>query len=191
MMRICFTLAISIFVVSSSYANNSGPVTNLYSAHRAMKVDDILTVYVVEEAKAGSESGTKTDKKNNLGAGVERGTGLLSFIPSMGASGSVSTGYDGKGSTAREGSLAAKISARVVQVLDNGNLVIDGSKVVEINQENEIIKVSGIVRPQDIEGNNIIYSCNIADAKITYSGKGVVNTAQRPGLLARLLNFIF
>jgi flagellar L-ring protein precursor FlgH len=76
-------------------------------------------------------------------------------------------------------------------VLDNGNLVIDGSKVVEINEEKEIIKISGIVRPQDIESNNIIYSYNVANAQITYSGKGAASTGQRPGLLARILNWIF
>ena len=164
---------------------------SIYNAHRAMKVDDILTVVIVESAKAGSQSGTNTNKANEMNLQSGGGSGLLRFIPNFGASGSSKVSYDGTGGTSREGNLIAKISARVVQVLDNGNLIIDGSKVVEINQEKEIIKVSGIVRQQDIESNNIIYSCNIADAQITYSGKGAATTGQRPGLLARILNWIF
>jgi flagellar L-ring protein precursor FlgH len=170
---------------------NAAPIYNLYNAHRAMRVDDILTVVIVESAKAGSQSGTNTQKQNDLSLSTEKGTGLLRFLPSFGASGSSKVDYNGQGATTREGSLDAKISARVTKVLDNGDLVIDGSKVVEINEEKEIIKVNGIVRPQDIEGNNIIYSYNIADAQITYSGKGTSNTGQRPGFLARLLNWIF
>jgi flagellar L-ring protein FlgH len=169
----------------------AAPIYNLYNAHRAMRVDDILTVVIVESAKAGSQSGTNTQKQNDLSLTAAKGTGLLKFLPSFGASGSSKVDYAGQGATSREGSLDAKISARVVKVLDNGDLVIDGSKVVEINEEKEIIKVNGIVRPQDIEGNNIIYSYNIADAQITYSGKGTSNTGQRPGLLARFLNWIF
>ena len=164
---------------------------SIYNAHRAMHVDDILTVVIVESAKAGSQSGTNTNKENEMNLQGGNGSGLLKFIPNFGASGSSKVSYDGKGGTSREGNLVAKISARVVQVLDNGNLVIDGSKVVEINEEKEIIKVSGVVRQQDIESNNIIYSYNIADAQITYSGKGTANTGQRPGLLARILNWIF
>jgi flagellar L-ring protein precursor FlgH len=156
-----------------------------------MSVDDILTIMIVESAKAGSESKTNTSKENSVGADVAGGSGALSFLPSFGLSGGNKVGYDGKGGTTREGSLVATISARVIKVLDNGNLVIEGSKVVEINEEKEIIKITGMVRPQDIQQNNIIYSSSIADAQITYAGKGVANTGNRPGLLARVLNFIF
>jgi flagellar L-ring protein precursor FlgH len=177
-------IGLSIHVVAA-------PIYNLYNAHRAMRVDDILTVVIIESAKAGSQSGTNTNKQNDMSLQASNGSGLLKFIPAFGASGSSKVSYDGKGGTSREGSLDAKISARVIQVLDNGNLVIDGSKVVEINEEKEIIKISGIVRPQDIESNNIIYSYNVANAQITYSGKGAASTGHRPGLLARILNWIF
>jgi flagellar L-ring protein FlgH len=62
---------------------------------------------------------------------------------------------------------------------------------VEINEEKEIIKITGVVRPQDVQKNNSIYSSSIADAQITYAGKGVANTGRRPGFLARFLNWIF
>lgn len=176
---------------SMSYIAFGGEVYSLYTDHRAMKKDDILTVLIVENAKAGSQSSTNTNKKNSFGVQNSAGSGPLDIIPGFGAGGSANVGYDGRGGTSREGNLVAKISARVTEVLDNGNLVIDGNKIVEINEEKEIIKISGVVRPQDIESDNTVYSSNISDAKITYSGKGVANTGRRPGIFARLLNWIF
>lgn len=166
-------------------------VHSLYTDHRAMKVDDILTVFIVEEAKAGSKTGTNTSKENEMGVNGLNGSGALDFLPSFGASGGFKNAYKGNAGTSREGSLAARVSARVIKVLDNGNLMIEGSKIVEINEEREIIKISGIVRPQDIEADNIIYSHNVADAEITYSGKGTVHKGHRPGLVTKFLNWLF
>lgn len=180
-----------IFIITMSCVAYAGNVYSLYTDHRAMKKDDILTVLIVENAKAESQSSTNTDKQNSFGVDNVGGSGALGFIPSFGASGGTKAEYNGKGGTAREGELVATISARVVEVMDNGNLRIDGNKVVEINEEKEIIKISGIVRPEDIESDNTVYSSDISEAKITYSGKGVANTGRRPGLIARFLNWIF
>ena len=183
-------LALSAVVITA-YTVSAGAVYSLYTDHRAMRHDDILTILIVENSKAGSHSTTTTGKENSFGIDNIKGSGGLDFVPAFGASGGLNTGFSGKGATSREGSFIATISARVIDVLDNGNLVIDGSKVVEINENKEIIKISGIVRPEDIETNNTIYSYNISDAKITYSGKGVTDMGRRPGLLARFFNFIF
>lgn len=183
--------AVSVLVAACYFVVSAGSLYSLYNDRKALSTDDILTVVVTESAKAGSQSGTNTSKQHDLSVSGGGGSGLLHFIPTMGATAGNKVDYDGKAGTSREGSLDAKISARVTKVLDNGNLVIEGSKVVEINDEKEIIKVSGIVRPQDIESNNIIYSYNIADAQITYSGKGTVHTGERPGLIVRFLNWIF
>jgi flagellar L-ring protein FlgH len=181
-----------LFLFSICYSVvSAGQTVNIFSDRRAVRTDDILTVIITESAKAGSESGTNTKKHNDVSVSGMNGSGMLKFLPGLGASGSNDVNYDGKANTSREGSLVAKVSARVVQVLDNGNLVINGSKVVEINDEKELIKVSGVVRPQDIESNNIVYSYNIADAQITYSGKGTGHTGQRPGLFARFFNWLF
>lgn len=180
-----------ISVMAITNAVCASQVCNLYSDHRAMRVDDILTILIVESAKAGSESQTNTSKQNSTELKSNGGSGTLGFLPSFGFSGGNKVGFDGKGGTSREGSLVATISARVIKVLDNGNLVIEGNKVVEINEEKEIIKITGMVRPQDIQKNNIIYSSSISDAQITYTGKGAANTGRRPGVIARFLNFIF
>jgi flagellar L-ring protein precursor FlgH len=185
------TVWVSSFVLGMVVGGQAGPIHNLYTDHRAMQVDDIVTVIISEEAKAGSESGTNTSKSNEMGLSVARGSGPLKVIPAMGASGGSNVGFDGRAGTSRQGSLDARISARVENVMDNGNLIISGSKVVEINNEKEIIKISGIVRPQDIQANNIVYSHSIADAQILYSGKGAVEQGHRPGLVARCLNWLF
>jgi flagellar L-ring protein FlgH len=184
-------IAIVMWVVTGVLSLYGTNLYSLYSDHRAMRVDDILTIIIDESAKAGSQSNTKTSKENSMDLDGGGGSGVLGFIPKIGASGGSKVNYDGNGGTSRQGSLLATISARVVQVLDNGNLVIEGSKIVEINEEKEIIKLTGMVRPTDIQKNNIIYSSSIADAEITYTGKGVTNTGRRPGFLARFLNWIF
>jgi flagellar L-ring protein FlgH len=191
-MRTNIIIVVASILITSCYVSaNAASIHSLYNDRKALSADDILTVVIVESAKAGSESGTNTSKQNDMNVSGANGSGLLKFLPSFGASAGSKVDYDGKAGTSREGSLDAKVSARVIKVLDNGNLVIDGSKVVEINDEKEIIKVSGVVRPQDIESNNIVYSYNIADAQITYSGKGACHTGQRPGLIARFINWIF
>jgi flagellar L-ring protein precursor FlgH len=188
MIKAVFIVLASVWVV---YPVMATQVPNLFSDQRAIKVDDIVTILIVESAKAGSESATNTGKTQSFGVESAGGSGLMRLLPQFSASGGAKIGYDGQGNTSREGSLEATISARVIKVLDNGNLVIEGSKVVEVNEEKGIIKISGMIRPLDIQQNNIVYSSSIADAQITYSGKGVANTAQRPGILARIMNWLF
>ena len=159
----------------------------LFSDHRAMRVDDILTIVIVEQARAGSESRTNTAKGSEVGFKA----GSLGLISPHQFGASNESKFDGKGATSRSRNLTATVTARVIEVLESGNLLIEGSKVVEINQEKEIIKISGIVRPQDIQKNNVVLSSSIADAEITYSGNGAVNTASRPGFFSRLFNWLF
>ncbi|MCL2183346.1 MAG: flagellar basal body L-ring protein FlgH [Chitinispirillia bacterium] len=160
---------------------------SLFSDHRAMRVDDILTIIIVESAKAGSESKTNTSKGTDVGFKA----GSLNLLSPQEFGAGNSAKFDGKGATSRTGSLSATVTARVIEVLESGNLLIEGSKTVEINKEKEIIKISGIVRPQDIQKNNVVYSTSIADAEITYTGNGAVNEAARPGFVTRFFNWLF
>jgi flagellar L-ring protein precursor FlgH len=189
MTRSLFSKAVFMMAVTAAFGATlvAAPINSLFSDHRAMRVDDILTIIIVESAKAGSESRTNTAKASE----AEFSAGSLRLLSPQQFSGGYGAKYDGKGATSRSGSLSATITARVIEVLASGNLVIEGSKVVEINQEKEIIKISGIVRPQDIQKNNIVLSTSIADAEITYSGNGAVNTAARPGFVTRFFNWLF
>ena len=188
MRNIEITVLAVLMGVSISFSAN---VFSLYTDQRAVQQGDILTVMIVEDAQAGASTSTSTGKKNRYGVDNIKGSGALGFIPSFGASGELGAEYSGKGDTKRSRSFIAKVSARIDKVLDNGNLLITGNKVVKINQEQEIIELTGIVRPEDIEADNTVLSYNIADAKITYSGKGVNSDAQRAGPITRFFNWIF
>jgi flagellar L-ring protein precursor FlgH len=103
----------------------------------------------------------------------------------------VSSKFEGSGSTTRKENLNATITAQVVDVLANGNLLIEGRRSVMVNNEDQIILLEGIVRPQDISANNIVYSAQIADARITYTGKGIISERQRPGWLMNILDYVW
>lgn len=164
---------------------------SLYTDKKGKRAGDVVTVLVVEAAKAGSDTRTETEKKSEFEVGQKKGTGLMKWMPSFGASGSSDISYDGKGETARNGELKATVTARITQVLDNGNLLIEGSKLVTINNEEEILEVSGTIRADDINPDNTVYSYKIAEAVIRYSGNGVASDAEKPGLITRFFNWLF
>ena len=96
--------------------------------------------------------------------------------------------FDGSGKTRRSGELSAIISARVVDILPNGNLVLEGKKDTIVNNELQFVVLSGIIRPEDINEENTVLSTMISDARIEYSGKGVIADEQGPGWLRRALD---
>ena len=102
-----------------------------------------------------------------------------------------SSSFDGKGSSSQSNSLAGDITVTVVDRLPNGNLVISGEKWVTLNQGQEFIRLSGIIRPDDIEPDNSLLSTRIANAQITYSSKGVLAAANKMGLISRFFNSVF
>ncbi|HEU0265643.1 MAG TPA: flagellar basal body L-ring protein FlgH, partial [Geobacterales bacterium] len=99
--------------------------------------------------------------------------------------------YDGSGKTTRNENLQASITARIMEVLPNGNLMIEGRRNVKVNNEDQEIVLEGTVRPRDVSANNVVNSIHIADARISYTGKGVVSDRQRPGWLMTLLEKVW
>jgi flagellar L-ring protein precursor FlgH len=113
------------------------------------------------------------------------------FDPFGSIEGSTSNSFKGSGATKRSGNLAASITARVTRVLPNGNLEILGKREITVNNEKQYIALTGIIRPRDISSNNVVLSTYISDAKIVYTGTGVVNDRQNPGWLARVLDTVW
>lgn len=179
-------ILMGIWVVAS-YATNY----SLFTDKRGRKSGDIITVLVMETAKASNDTRTATDSKTSIDVGSQKGSGLLKWIPGFGINSGSDIGFDGKGATARNGQLKATVTARIVEVLDNGNLAIEGSKLVTINNEEEVLEVSGMIRADDINPDNTVYSFKLADAVIRYSGNGVNNSAQEPGVITRFFNWLF
>lgn len=165
----------------------SDETADMYKDHPQHKVGDIITVVISEEASAVQSANTSTSQSTEVDA--EAGTGFLDFLTSFGFGYSDSGSADG--STERSGTLEANITTRITDVLPDGNLRIMGNKRIEINGEEQIIKLSGIIRAEDVEIDNTISSQKIANADIEYEGKGTVADKQEPGLLERLFNWIF
>jgi len=182
-----FSAPVSLYGNSNLYSNN------LYTDKKGKKAGDVVTILVMETAKAGSNTQTQTGKKNDINVSQEASVGskIFSWIPGFGVKGSANINYDGKGTTARNGELKATVTARITEVLDNGNLLIEGTKLVAINNEEEILEVSGTIRADDINPDNTVYSYKIAEAVIRYSGSGTNSEAEKPGLLTRFFNWIF
>ncbi|MCP4633578.1 MAG: flagellar basal body L-ring protein FlgH [candidate division Zixibacteria bacterium] len=164
---------------------------SLFSDHKARKVGDLLTVFIVESSQATHSAKTVTKKNHKTEASGGPGSGALSLLPNFGFSGEGKNEYDGQGSTIKSGSLKAQMSVKVIAIKDDGNLIIEGSRVIGVNEDQEALALKGEIRPQDIMENNTIYSYNIANADIQYKGKGVVNTGARPGIIARFFNWLF
>jgi len=190
----------SIEVPSSDYSSGSiwqaasGSLTEDLKARRR---GDMVTVVISEQASASKEATTSTKKDSSVSAGIPNFMGLeTTFIKNWMdlnklLNASSGTKFDGAGSTTRKENLTATITAMVVDVLPNGNLRIAGRRNVKVNNEDQVILLEGTVRPKDISRENIINSSLIADARITYSGKGIVSDRQSPGWLMNIIDKVW
>jgi flagellar L-ring protein precursor FlgH len=168
-----------------------GNASNLVTDSRALKVGDIVTVQIAEQATA-SQASSQTNKKQSS---VSGGAGLGSFstnggmpIMSYGAGGQES--FDGGGEAARSGSLVTVLSARVIQVLDSGNLLIEGRRSMTLNDEKQHIYVRGVIRPKDVGKNNVVLSSAMSDAQIVFDGRGSLSEKSKSGVFTRLLDWL-
>ncbi len=156
---------------------------------RSFQVGDLITVVIVEQAKATQEAKSSSEEKGSINAGP--GTGILAKIlpDSIGANWGNSS--DGEGSTTRGGTLQGKITVQITGVNPNGTLVIEGRQVIRVNNEDQVLKITGMIRAEDVNIDNITLSSNIANAVIEYQGNGNINDAQKPGVLTRVFHWIF
>lgn len=164
---------------------------NLFADLRARNVGDILTINLVERMQAENESSTNSTKASSLDTGTPTiagrpvtsgGTQILNN--EIESDRSFSGGSDSSQSNRLNGSLTVSVSER----LANGNLVVTGEKWITINRGEELIRVTGIVRPVDIGPDNSIDSTQVANARIEYRGVGTLADSNRPGWLTRFFN---
>ena len=104
---------------------------------------------------------------------------------------STGSSFKGTGSTSRQENLKATITARIIDVQANGNLMIEGRRNIKVNEEDQIIILEGIIRSRDIAQDNTVNSIYIADARISYSGRGIISDRQSPGWLMNILDKIW
>lgn len=180
-----------ILAMTSSPAQKMASDVSLFTDIKSSRVGKGITVLVMEYAQASSDARSEAKKKSDHNVSVTGGDGLFSFLPDIKLGGKLQNDFRGDAKTSKRGMLKAKIAARIVGKNEAGDYLIEGSRVIEINEEKETYILSGAVRPEDVMADNTVYSYNIYDAHIVYKGKGGVSRAQKAGFLTRILQWIF
>jgi flagellar L-ring protein precursor FlgH len=172
----------AIFNVNDGYAG-------LYEGTRARRVGDPLTI-VLTERTIGSKSATSNlDSKGSLGI-TPPATGPLSFFKPTDIGMGSNRGFAGSGTTDQANSLSGEVSVTVAEVYPNGTMLVQGQKRVTLNRGDEWVRIRGIIRVADIDRDNRVASTRVADADISYTGKGDVARAARQGWLSRFFSVV-
>ena len=175
--------------------------TSMFSDRKAREVGDIVTVLISEQASATKAAATSTTRTSNMSASIPNFFGLENDdiwttmhnpidLENL-VKADFSNGFDGNGTTSRKEDLSASLTTQVVGRYPNGQLKIRGGKEVMVNNEVQIIYLTGIVRPVDIHANNTISSTKILNARISYTGKGAISDKQEPGWAMRILDNVW
>lgn len=166
----------------------------LFRDFKARQTGDLVFVDVVEESEAKVNSGAKRNRDSGTLGGIVTAAGALP-IPGAAAAGAVAGAlgqrkFEGTGSTQRVSELRSRIAARVVEVLPNGDLRIQGLKLVRVNKETEQVAITGIVRQSDLAADSSIPTTYVGDLRVELNGKGVASADNAPGWLFRLFDKI-
>lgn len=184
-----YTTAVPTGSLFNPYSSNNG----LYTDTRAHKVGDLISVVLEEKTSASKNAGTNLSKSNNIGLGAlavgGRPITVNGYDTSVGVSNS--SDFSGASDANQSNSLTGNISVSVVKVLANGNLVVRGEKWLMLNNGNEYIRVTGIVRSEDVSSDNTVSSQRIANARIQYGGTGDFANTQERGFLSKFFNSAF
>ena len=187
--------------LSASLWKESKGGSALFRDYRAWQPMDLITILVTETSEGKKEADTEIKQKSTVEAAIEYLLGLEDKIPKNKStkdidpknmiSASTTNDFKGEGETNRKGTLKAKISAMVVEVLPSGVLRIEGEKIVSVNAEDEVMVISGLARPEDVNSSNEIDSAKIANMRIDYYGNGTVGEAQFGGWASRLMRLLW
>lgn len=179
--------------------DDRAPLSNMFGSLKARRVGDIVTIKIVEASSASNNAATNTGRSSSISGSLENFFNLEQeypsthgfFNPFSSIKGGLDSTFAGSGTTTRSGKLNAYMTARISELLPNGDYKIVGSRELTVNNDKQVMVLSGIVRPQDILADNVILSTYIADAKIMYSGSGVISDRQQPGWMARILDAVW
>jgi flagellar L-ring protein FlgH len=160
---------------------------------RASRVNDLVTVKIAENTSAISKADVSQSRD---GSNKVSSPTLLSKLPILGdytTSGTTATTnkYKGGGSTNRSATFTTTITARVVKVLNNGDLIFEGYRDIQLNNESQRLYVAGMVDPRQLDSTNTIASDQVAELRVGYGGMGVVDETLKPGFISRLLNLVW
>ncbi len=185
-MRIFSTLVI-IFFTNALVFGQSG--ASLYSDIKAHSVGEVITVLIIENASAKQSSSDKSRSNAAVNADASLAGTFAEFLPVFGASSAISSDIDNSNGSDQQDRLSGKISVMIVGKTEMGLLEIQGERSVQVNGEENIMKLEGMVRPRDIRTDNTIFSYNIANAEIVYRQAGVVNSIASPNAASKTIAF--
>lgn len=172
----------SIFQLGHGYA----PLT---SGTRAGSVGDLLTIVLVERTQASKTAVANTNRSGDIGLSPPVNGPLSIFTPEEFSLGGESS-FNGKGQAAQSNELRGEITVTVAEVYPNGVMLVRGEKLIRLNRGDEYIRFAGLVRQSDVTSDNRVLSTRVADADITYSGRGEIARASRQGWLQRFFSVI-
>jgi len=175
----------------------------LFSDHKAMHVNDIVRVTISETANStnsGSKQLNEADS-TSLGGGVlstggtnpavQSAASAISGLTNVGFKSTTVNSYKGQGTATKNATFTTTVSARIVKVLKNGNYYISGKREILVDDQKQIIQISGVIRPYDIDQNNIILSSQMSDAKILYKTEGDVDRATKQGWGTKIIQAVW
>ena len=157
----------------------------LFEDVKARRIGDLITVVLEEKINASKTASTEADKDSNVDIPNPTLFGKDNRLNELVNDFESTREFEGEGESTQENSIEGNITVMVHEVYANGYLLVKGEKLIELNEGSEVVRISGIVRPTDVTTDNTILSNQIANAQITYKGKGIVSDSSRAGWLTR------
>ncbi len=174
--------------VSQAYAAslyNESSYQSIVGQKIDYKIGDLLTVIIYESSTASNTALTDTS------TGVDVGWTLNDGTPEINKNFNANSDFEGGGKVNRTGKIIASISVSVTEILPNGDYKINGEQNIKLNNEEQTIRVSGLVRPEDITSENSVLSTRIANANIDFKGNGLLSNTEKPGIITQFFNWLF
>ena len=175
----------------------------LFSDHKAMHVNDIVTVVIAETASSSNVGNKALSEVDTVGLGggvmtsggnnsaINSAVGKFNGLANVGFTGNSTSSYAGIGSAIKNASFTTTVSARVVKVMANGNYFIVGRREIMVDEQKQIMQLSGVIRPYDIDQNNQINSAKISDAKILYASEGDIDRSTNQGWGSKIVQAVW
>lgn len=185
---VCILILVNLTPVGADTLWMPASTGSMFTDIKAKQVGDLVTVLISE----GTSSSVKASKDFDKSVDHSNGAGIgpfLKLIPELEFSSAQNGSSSGQSSVST--SLVAKVTAKVTKVLENGNLEIEAQRTVITNGEKQEITLTGIVRPQDIEADNTVYSVYLSDVTIKQTGKGAIGDRQKEGIITKIIKYIF
>ncbi|HEX4584445.1 MAG TPA: flagellar basal body L-ring protein FlgH [Burkholderiaceae bacterium] len=161
----------------------------LFEDYRPRAIGDLLTIQLNETLNASQSATSNTEKKTSATAVIPKIKGVFGMgINGLNTTAATDNSFNGTGATTSSGLFTGTITVTVIEVLDNGNLMVAGEKQIGIRENSEILRFSGTVNPALIQYGNVVSSTQVADARLDYRGGGNIEQAQIQGWLGRFFN---